>query len=442
MMRRRLALLATSALLVTAVPACRGSGASGPPSTAVPYLRIDPASRSATDLRIARVQDKLRKNPADDGARLELASGFLQKAREFADPTLYTRAETLLRVLAVSQPNDKRVLVARAVLDLARHQFKAGLGLAEQAVAAAPGDSSALGVKVDALTELGRVDEALAATQQMLDAKPNLASYTRASYAREQRGDLTGAETAMQQAVIAGQGGPPENLAFAQVQLGILLLTSGDLPGADAAFEAALATFPGYAPARVGQARVLVARGRTADAIEPLAQVVSVQPLAEYAILLGEALAGAGRKDEAARAYERVDAIQALYTANGVNVDLELALFEADHRPGKAALAKARKGFATHPSLLGYDVVGWNLYKVGDLNGAAKESAAALRIGSRDPSQQYHAATIALARGDRPAATAHLQSVLDTNPRFSAIFAPDVERMASDLGLVVPPPPA
>ncbi|MEO7517648.1 MAG: hypothetical protein ABIY58_02715, partial [Acidimicrobiales bacterium] len=97
---------------------------------------------------------------------------------------------------------------------------------------------------------------------------------------------------------------------------------------------------------------------------------------------------------------------------------------------------------ATHPSLFGHDVVAWNLYKVGDLNKAATESAAALRIGSREPSQRYHAAVIAAARGDRPAAVSHLQAVLDTNPRFSAVLAPDVERLAADLGLAVPPPPA
>ena len=156
-MRRRLTVLVTSALLLVAAPACRGSGAPGPPSTAVPYLQVDPASRSATDRDITSAQERLRKNLADDGARLDLANAFLQKAREVADPTLYTRAETLLKTLADRQAGDKRVLVARAVLALAQHAFKEALELADRAVAAAPGDLSALGVQVDAFTELGRV---------------------------------------------------------------------------------------------------------------------------------------------------------------------------------------------------------------------------------------------------------------------------------------------
>jgi len=407
----------------------------------VPFVRIDPSSASPTDRAIAKAQDKLRADMRDDGARLALANAFLQKAREKADPALYSRADTLLRTLADRQPGDKRVLVSRAVLALARHDFRGGLVLADKAVAAAPGDAGPLGVVVDALNELGRPEEALVATQQMVDAKPNLASYSRASYARELRGDLAGAAAAMQQAVIAGSGEAPENRAFTQVQLGTLLLTSGDLAGAEAAYRAALATFPGSAAARAGQAKVLVARGRPAEAAELLAQVVADQPLAEYAIALSDALLGAGRPDEARRADERVDAIQALYTANGVNVDLELALFAADRRPGKAALGLARKGFATHPSLFGHDVVAWNLFKVGKLGDAAKESAAALRLGSKDPVQRYHAAVIAFARGDRDAATLHMRVVLDTNPRFLAATVADVERLSRELGLTLPPPP-
>ena len=438
--RRRATATVVLAAALAAPAACGGGGASRPPSTAVPFVQVDPASRSSTDRAIAAAQDKLRKDLADDGARLELANAFLQKARERADPTLYSRADTLLATLADRQPRDHRVLVSRAVLALARHEFRDALKLAEAAEAAAPGDAGPLGVLVDSLNELGRPEEALEATQRMVDAKPNLASFTRASYARELRGDLGGAAVAMQQAVIAGSGEAPENRAFAQVQLGTLLLTSGDLPGADAAYRAALTTFPGSAAARAGQAKVLVARDRPGEAADLLAQVVQDQPLAEYAISLGEALEGAGRPAEAATAYERVDAIQSLYKANGVNVDLELALFAANRRPGKAALAQARRGFEDNPSLFGHDVVAWNLFKVGEHDAAAKASALALRLGSREPSQRHHAAAIALARGDRSAAADQLRVVLDTNPRYSAAAVDEVELLARDLGLPVPPP--
>src|SRR5206468_12682697 len=115
----------------------------------------------------------------------------------------------------------------------------------------------------------------------------------------------------------------------------------------------------------------------------------------QYAIARGDALTAAGRPSDAAAAYELVGVIGKLYAANGVNVDLELALFDADHHPGSASVAKARKALRARPSTLGHDVLAWNLYRAGGsshLAEAAKQSAMALALGSRDPQERYHAA--------------------------------------------------
>src|ERR1700738_4300045 len=87
------------------------------------------------------------------------------------------------------------------------------------------------------------------------------------------------------------------------------------------------------------------------------ARAIDVQPLAEYAIAEGDDLAASGQPAVASQAYQLVGAIEQLYKANGVNVDLELALFDADHTPGQAALARARAGFKVRPSYLGHEVV-------------------------------------------------------------------------------------
>src|SRR5207302_9587891 len=116
--------------------------------------------------------------------------------------------------------------------------------------------SEAYGVLVDADNELGRYDEALSATQRMLDLRPNLAALSRASYARELRGDVPGAIELMTQAVMAGGSGGGENVAYVQTLLGNLLLQTGDIDGASKAYADALVSFPGLAAARAGQARV------------------------------------------------------------------------------------------------------------------------------------------------------------------------------------------
>jgi tetratricopeptide (TPR) repeat protein len=407
----------------------------------VPFVALDPDSTSATDRAIADAQATLRRDPADDVARLDLAVAFLQKVRETGDPTLYTKCAGLLDDLEQRHPDDARVLVAQGTLALAQHRFEEARSYGEDALRLSPRNPTAYGILVDANNELGRYDEALQATEDMVDARPGLASYSRVSYARELRGDYDGAIAAMQQAVTSAEAeGGGENLAYVQTQLGQLLLTSGRTAEAAAAYDAALATMPGFPAARAGHAQVLVARERYDDAAALLAEVLEVQPLAQYAIAHGDALTAAGRTDDAQRAYELVDVISRLFDANGVRLDLELALFAADHDPGADAVAQARRALRERPSVAAHDVLAWNLYRVDELPEAAAESEQALALGGRDPLERFHAAMIANARGDRRAATEHLQVVLDTNPRFNARLSADVKRLAAELDLTVPPP--
>ncbi len=456
--RTVLAWLVPVLLVVVVAPACRGGGPTGSPASgstarapagsagssasnsAVPFVAADANSASATDRAIAAAQATLRIDPTNPDGLVNLASAYLQKAREVADPALYTKTRGILALLHKSIPHDVRYLLLAGTLDLAEHRFADALTIGNEAVAADPNSSEAYGVVVDASNELGHYPQALAATQDMLDLRPDLAALSRASYDRELRGDLPGAITLMMQAVSAGgtQGG--ENVAYVQVQLGTLLLTSGDVAGAEREYEAALQSFPGFAAARAGQAKVLVAEGHPAAAAQLLVQVVQVQPLAEYVIAEGDDFAAAGQPDAAAQAYALVDAIERLYKANGVNVDLELALFDADHSPGAAALARARAGFIIRPSYLGHQVVAWNLYRTGRLADAGREMALALANGSHDPLLRYQAAVVADALGDEQAARQNLEIVLGGNPRFSALYQAAEAALATKLGLTVPPP--
>lgn len=438
-MRRTTALVVGLLVTVTASGCSRGGdggAAALAPGAASPFVFVDPASPSPTDQAIRAAQDRLRVDDTNDSARLALAGAFLQKARESGDPSLYARVEGLLTQAATGR-EDATVLAAQGTLALARHDFARALELGREATAAAPGNVAALGVVVDALNELGRYREALTATQAMVDAKPGLPSLSRVSYARELRGDLDGAVAAMSQAALAG-GGSGETVAYVQVQLGHLLLTTGDLAGAEASYRAAEAALPGFAPARAGHARLAVARGEPAVAADLLAEVVEAQPTAEHAIAHGDALAAAGRDGEAAEAYALVDAIARLYRANGVDVDLELAVFAADHGSPREAVELARRAVDARPSLYAHDALAWALFKAGEADEAWGEARRALAPGTRDPQVRFHAASIAAATGRRDAAARHLGVVVATNPRFSAAHAPAVERLAEELGLTVP----
>jgi len=403
-------------------------------------VAVDASSASPTDRAIATAQARLAAAPRDSQGLLDLARAFLQKVRETGDPTLYSKAGGILHDLARRTPDDLGVLVTQGTLDLALHRFGEARRVGRRAVRLFPDSPEARGVLVDADNELGLYAEAGAQTQAMADLRPDLASLSRASYARELRGDLPGAIQAMSAAVEAGGGGGGENVAYVQAQLGTLLLTSGDTSGAEAAYASAERSFPGFASARAGRAAVLVARGQPGQAADALEGVVRDQPLALYAIARGDDLAAARRPSEAADAYALVRVLERLFAANGVDVDLELALFDADHGGGPGALARARRGERARPSAFGHDVLAWALYRTGRLDEAARESDRALSLGSRDPLLNFHAAAISVARGDRAEAASRLGVVLAANPRMSAGSAADVAALAGRLGLPLPGP--
>jgi len=270
--------------------------------------------------------------------------------------------------------------------------------------------------------QLGRDADAVQVTQAMVDLRPDLSSYSRVSYLRELHGDLPGAVAAMQQAATAG-GPTPENVAWTSWQLGTLYFDQGDLAAAQREFERGLAISPGYIHAEAGLAMIAAARGDYAGAIAHYTAALNVMPWPQYIINLGDVYAAAGRPQDVERQYGLVDAIERLFRANGVNVDMELALFDADHhRDLPNALALARQNMQQRPSILAADALAWTQYQAGDCAGAGATERAALRLGTQLPLTLFHAGMIAHCNGDGAAATGYLARTIALNPHFSVLY--------------------
>src|SRR5439155_18657641 len=109
------------------------------------------------------------------------------------------------------------------------------------------------------------------------------------------------------------------------------------------AYRLALARFPSYVPAAAGLARVEAARGQLPVAIRRYRRVVERLPLPEYIVGLGEAELAAGRGRAARRDLQLVGAEERLLRAAGVNTDVDLALFEANHGSTRRAVVLARR---------------------------------------------------------------------------------------------------
>jgi tetratricopeptide (TPR) repeat protein len=313
-------------------------------------------------------------------------------------------------------------------LSLARHQFREALEWGEKARGMSPGTALIYGVIGDAQIELGQYDAALETFQTMVDLRPDLSSYARASYVRELHGDVDGAIEAMQRAVQAG-GPNAENTNWTRVQLGNLYFNSGQLVEAETQYNQALAFYPDYVHAIASLARVHAARGEYDQAIKLYIDATNRIPLPEYVIALGDVYKAAGHGQEAERQYNLIGVMDRLYAANGVDTDLEIALFKADHDQNlNGTLALARKAYANRPSIHGADVLAWALYKTGNYEEAQQYSEEALQLGTKDALKYFHAGMIALKLGDKAQAREDLEQALTINPHFSILYA-DEARM-------------
>jgi len=380
-----------------------------------PPVAVAPSARE----QAARWRARLQQDPDDAHAHAQLGLSLLQQVRETADAALYTQAETAFAQALQRDPHQLDALIGRGVLALARHDFHTALEWADRAQAINPFRAEILGIRVDALVELGRYDEAVVALQKMVDLRPDLQSYSRIAYLRELHGDVDGAIEAMQAAVDSGMPGV-EATRWAQVQLGHLHFNRGDLQRAEAAYRDALRHQPGYAHALAGLARVDAARGRHARAITAYEEIVTRLPLPEFVIPLGELYAANGRDEQAQAQYELVRVLQQLNADAGMNVELELVDFNVEHGANPArAVEQARDVYANRPTIYAADVLAWALYQQGNYAEASRYSAEALRLGTQDAHLYYHAGMIAHKNEDNETARQHLQKALEINPYFS-----------------------
>src|SRR5437764_911772 len=163
--------------------------------------------------------------------------------------------------------------------------------------------------------------------------------------------------------------------------------------------------------------------GARAAACRGCPTVAPRYPLPQYVIALGDLQTVAGDAAGAARSYALVRTEEALFKANGVNVDLELALFDTGHGEVGAGLAAARQEWARRHSILVADALAWALYRSGDALAALRYERSATSLGMRDALFFFHEGMIERALGRTAAARSDLRAALSIDPNFSILHA-------------------
>jgi tetratricopeptide (TPR) repeat protein len=383
---------------------------------------------------IDSLQARLRAFPNDWASMAELGSAYVQQARVTADSSYYPKAEGVLqRSLSLNHTTNFDAMTGMAALAAARHDFAGALGWGEQARNINPYNANIYAVIGDAQVELGRYPEAFQTFQKAVDLKPNLSTYARASYAWELQGNVPNAIRAMNLA--RGAAGTMSDASWAANQLGDLYFNSGRLDRAEAYYRRARQEDLSFIPPRAGLAKIEAARGHLGAAIRGYRSVTARYPLPQYVIALDDLYTVTGQTAPASQEAGLLQVEERLFQANGVNVDLEIALFDADHKVDLAqGLAAAQAEWGLRHSVHVADALAWELYANGQPSAALGYADQALHLGYRNAMFYFHRAMIERALGRTDAARRDLQRVRDINPYFSTLWSKPAAAILASLG--------
>jgi tetratricopeptide (TPR) repeat protein len=355
-----------------------------------------PPGDGVDDRAVRSMADAARKNPLKEDVWIALGRAWIKKARTSADPGFYLNANACADVALEIKKDSKLALDLKGLVLLNDHKFEEARALSETIVAKYPDDPMAYGTLSDALSELGRDEEAARAAQEMIDLKPNLPSYSRASYMQWLRGDEKGALESARLAIDSGDTKDKEPRAWVLVQAAMIFWHRGDADGAMAGFEQALAFYPEYPPALVGKGRVLLAKGDGKSAADVLGRAYKTSPLVETAWLLGDARALAGDTAGANEAYATVE-------KEGKKSDprtLSLFYSTRNEKPVQA-LALAEEEYKVRKDIYTEDALAFALYRNGRLLEAKDAIARARRLHTNDSRILFHEGAIRTAAGEK-----------------------------------------
>jgi tetratricopeptide (TPR) repeat protein len=386
------------------------------------------------DRQIARLEERLKRDAPDANDYATYALALLQKVRAAPDPAFYALAERALREALNRDSANLQASVGMGSLCLARHDFFGALDWGKKVLVLSPSNSAGLGIIADSQMELGLYDEAVTTVQQMVDGRPGVPSNARTAQLRFLYGDIPGAIEIQKEAIAVAATRGGEAAAWSHSNLGLMLLKANRLDEARLEFEQALRDIPFYERALAGLGQVRAAEGAYGAAIESYSEAIRRFPLPQHIMDLADVYRAAGKPGDAARQDALLEAITKVERANGINIDVDLALYYANHdRDPEKTVALARQALKTRPNIYSEDVLAWALFKKGDIGEAGEHMQKALSLGTQEPRFFFHAGMIYAKQGRTNKALNYLKKALDLNPHFSVLDSDKANQIRTKL---------
>lgn len=343
---------------------------------------------------VARLERRLGAAPDDVATMQDLSAALLASVRIAPRSSDLARAESLIDRLLVLHAPRADALDAWRLLIL--HRFDEALRAARRAREAGTDVVLARSSEADALTELGRYDEAEQVVQDLLDQHYGIAALARASHLRRLFGDLPGAMELAVRAIDSSEAGVDR--AWLLLDLADLQLAAGAAPRALELALAAVADLP--TPALMMQARAQRALGNTQAALALYRVAAMHSPRAEIEVEILRLARLLDDRPLVAQTTALLDGMLRLDALNGGGERRSYVEFDVLANQLEGAETLARDEWRQRPDVYSAAQLAWVLYRRGKLVEAQAYASRALVEHTSDPALEWRAGTVLAANGD------------------------------------------
>ncbi|MEG4959564.1 MULTISPECIES: tetratricopeptide repeat protein [unclassified Microcoleus] len=402
-------------------------------------LRNNPNQKEAIQQEIAFYQQRLAVDSRSGLNRAALGGSYLKMARATGEGGWFLLAEQAAQRSIADLPFDnKGALLVLARIAEARHDFATALRFAKQV---GSDNEDAIALSVTSHLAMGKVTEANAAAEALVNRIPNLGSLTLRALVRESQGRDAEVLQDYRQAMAAEEPGEVAGSARARSLLGRFYARRGQFVQAKALFLEALRLVPRYPLALIYLADLETRQGNYREAEGYYSKVSAYsggvatvfdrivdRGMARVKDLQGDAIESRRLRDkaEAGLRQEQVSGSGGF----GHRRDLASLLLEKGRSQDVTeALALMQDEVKIRRDAVTLDTLAWGLSSAGEWQKADRVMAEIVRSGIRDAGMFYRAGAIARTLGKDAESRAYFQKSKEIDPSFD-----DRSRQALGLG--------
>ncbi|MEG4488056.1 tetratricopeptide repeat protein [Microcoleus sp. D2_18a_B4] len=400
-------------------------------------LRNNPNQKEAIQQEIAFYQQRLAVDSRSGLNRASLAGSYLKMARATGEGGWFLLAEQAAQRSIADLPFDNQgALLVLARIAEARHDFVTALRFAKQA---GSDNEDAIALLVTSHLAMGKVSEANAAAEALVNRIPNLGSLTLRALVRESQGRDAEVLQDYRQAMAAEEPGEVAGSARARSLLGRFYARRGQFVQAKALFLEALRLVPRYPLALIYLADLETRQGNYREAegyyrkvsaysggVATVFDRIVDRGMARVKDLQGDAIESRRLRDKA-EAGLRQEQVSGGF---GHRRDLASLLLEKGRSQDVAeALALMQEEVKIRRDAVTLDTLAWAFSASGEWQKADRVMAEIVRSGIRDAGMFYRAGAIARTLGKDAESRAYFQKSKEIDPTFD-----DRSRQAFGLG--------